>query len=359
MIPQKKCSRGFTLVELLVVIGIIAVLISILLPALGAARKQARTVKCASNMRQTHQVLWLYASDNKGSLPWGWCYDQPITSGPNSGRNANSSNRTYRDWVSVVSAYINKKRDRGDLSGDLNGPTASSILFKNNAAILQCPEVDKAFYGYASDYQVNPVAIPDLQREHLGWYHPNWSGEGIKGEWTVSPAKITDLYADSAILWDKMVIGTQPWGPDYEGVEYYIFGVSSHIDGGQLASPKTTALRYRDEKTGDPYASDPDYAQNAPIWIPATSGGKPYDYNTDMSDINSSTVMITNWQLGWVRFRHGSRDRYANVCFADGSVRQISWTPKKVIPETGGIQNDFLRKYLMIRWPSNVKFVGP
>jgi prepilin-type processing-associated H-X9-DG protein/prepilin-type N-terminal cleavage/methylation domain-containing protein len=59
-------KRAFTLVELLVVIGIIATLIAILLPALGKARDQARSLQCLSNLRQMSVAFTMYTNNNKG-----------------------------------------------------------------------------------------------------------------------------------------------------------------------------------------------------------------------------------------------------------------------------------------------------
>ena len=65
-------AAGFTLVELLVVIGIIALLISILLPALNKAREQGQKTACLSNLRSFGQLLSIYASENKGRAPIGY-----------------------------------------------------------------------------------------------------------------------------------------------------------------------------------------------------------------------------------------------------------------------------------------------
>src|SRR5438477_5285469 len=75
--PRRRASFGFTLVELLVVVGIIAVLIAILLPTLKKARAAANRAVCLSNIRQLGTGILMYCNENHGYFPTCAAWDIP------------------------------------------------------------------------------------------------------------------------------------------------------------------------------------------------------------------------------------------------------------------------------------------
>ena len=77
---RESCSMGFTLIELLVVISIIGILIGILLPVLGATRKQVQRTSCASNLRQVGIAMEAYKIDAKGFMPSARYMPEPFAS---------------------------------------------------------------------------------------------------------------------------------------------------------------------------------------------------------------------------------------------------------------------------------------
>ena len=138
-----KTRSAFTLVELLVVIGIIAVLVGVLLPTLGRAREQGRSAACLSNMRQIAIAFIMYANDNKGWLP----------------ASARGGNNYANDWIqyqptanmdrSAIGKYLGKITDNGLTN------SASNNNKSINVNVLRCPSDDVKFRVRGD---LNPVA---------------------------------------------------------------------------------------------------------------------------------------------------------------------------------------------------------
>lgn len=173
---QPNRRSAFTLVELLVVIGIIALLISILLPALGRARETANATACMSNLRQIGTALHMYANDNAGFLvPGDYTPD---------GTNIREKWTT----ILVVGGYLPSPSQE-----ESGSPTASSVSSRNS--VFRCASGAETLGAYSPtsqkdwrgagftrqlSYDLAPAPADSGKQVRIDtWYGINgWSGSG-------------------------------------------------------------------------------------------------------------------------------------------------------------------------------------
>lgn len=134
---RRPTRGGFTLVELLVVIGIIALLISILMPALTKARKAANAAVCLSNLRQLGQAWTIYLDESKGELPVYWWANHP--------------------------AQVTSQTDKDEFAWTQGNVFALLAGLKTNSNFLVCPEAKQP--------------IESAFNKGFGTVNAAWSGE--------------------------------------------------------------------------------------------------------------------------------------------------------------------------------------
>ena len=168
----RREQRGFTLVELLVVITIIAMLMALLIPVVGKAREAARRTTCMNNQRQIGQAFMAYATAANGQLPASMSISQPDTNDP-----ASPKPQYVFGWAQPLMGYF----DHSDFMFGYGGiPYKTFISAAPSVQLLVCPDdsTKSGVGGAPLTYVVNGGCVNDYSNASKNGTPVDWRENG-------------------------------------------------------------------------------------------------------------------------------------------------------------------------------------
>jgi prepilin-type N-terminal cleavage/methylation domain-containing protein/prepilin-type processing-associated H-X9-DG protein len=231
-------KHAFTLIELLVVISIIALLVGILLPALGSARQAAHDTACKSNLRQGAQAMYMYANED---------LDRRIPPMQDRSR----SDYLNREWSDQLSNYLGRSVGTGDAFGEdyLRCPAQEEDCERTYSIIYGGTNNTAAGIVYFKNGS-NPQLYPGIRYDDVtssqmmvvDAHNRNWgdgSAYGFGGmiyspaDWVPNTDWDGDGLADSHSAWVNPTIRVGPyngWGPWHLGRAGNISFMDGHVE---------------------------------------------------------------------------------------------------------------------------------
>jgi prepilin-type processing-associated H-X9-DG protein len=317
----RRAALAFTLVELLVVIGIIALLISILLPALNKARASAQTTTCMSNLRQIGIAYRFYADNNRGYMPYvlnhTWdSYIDPAT----------KQRRLY--WYMSLAPFLSKGYDPMTLTRERDIPK----IFRSCPAWQNWIDADAANaewitgYGqnialFAGSYERNG-RVPGGSRIATGfdggpYTNTTW---GLDGSTDASAKNLsTDrYYVGAALLYKLPKPATRIIAGD--ATQYWMGTGIRRTSANLTDANRWDFLRNTDDPSFDP--SNPNQATNDMYARTAWRGGHPIRHGGENKDCRADAT------------GSGITRSKANYLFADGHVLTMSYIEARVAMQT-------------------------
>ena len=231
----RPTTAKFTLIELLVVIAIIAILASMLLPALNKARMTARSVSCKGTLKQMGQIDMFYSDDNGGYI----CPVRMLAPLGGGWRNV--------DWFQSLAVYAESLFQQRYRKG--NYVPAATDLWATYA-VPPCPEFDpsRTQYGWASTtvdgVRLTPGYGGYAGNRHRGFFQSGWANEPVKRTRLKAPSRYF-MTMDSGyfVLWEQSGSYMGSWGSLYfphGGFSNMAFG-DGHV--GDLFGPHVNRVR--------------------------------------------------------------------------------------------------------------------